>query len=45
MKKLVGGILLAAGILIAGAGGLCTLVFIASMIGERGSLAATPRIA
>jgi hypothetical protein len=34
MKKLLGGILLAAGILIGGASGLCTLVFLVMGLSE-----------
>lgn len=34
MAKLLGGIMLAIGILIAGASGLCSTVFMVSMIGQ-----------
>ncbi len=34
MQKLLGGIMLAIGILIAGASGLCSAVFLISMIGQ-----------
>lgn len=34
MQKLLGGIMLAIGILIAGASGLCSAVFMVSMIGQ-----------
>ena len=37
MKRLLGGIMIAAGILIAGASGLCSLVFVISMLGSPGS--------
>jgi hypothetical protein len=38
MKSLMGGILLGAGILIAGASGLCSLVFLAMGVTEPGGL-------
>ncbi|HEU4969438.1 hypothetical protein [Sphingomonas sp.] len=38
MKRLFGGILLAIGILIAGASGLCTLIFVGSSTGQPNDL-------
>jgi hypothetical protein len=37
MKRLIGGLLMAAGILIAGLSGLCSLVMLVSMLGSSGA--------
>lgn len=44
MKKLMGGILLAIGILIAGASGLCSSVFLIGSLGSPGTLGILPAV-